>query len=80
MFLVAWIRLKHTLPVASPAWTGVELGGHFYRKQSPRWGGRPGRLSHGANLRKPILPVPRPLPGREVLGLGGGAQQAGAGQ
>ena len=47
MLLVAWIQLKHTLaflrllvplPTARPAWTGVEPGGHFYRKQSPRVG------------------------------------------
>lgn len=52
MLLVAWIRLKHTLaflrllvplPTARPAWTGVEPGGHFYRKQSPRVGWKAGK-------------------------------------
>lgn len=68
---LAFLRLSVPLPTARPAWTGVEAGGHFYRKQSPRVSGRPGRLSLRVNLRKPILLVPRPLPGREVLALGG---------
>ena len=77
---LAFLRLSVPLPTARPVWTGVEAGGHFYRKQSPRVGWEAGKTLTQSEPQEVHPAGSQASAGQGGAGPRWGTQQAGAGR